>query len=131
MRVSFNEPNTEVPCDGFTSVATEAFTLNGPLRYELPTAVVHRFLLSQSTDLEKEPCSAPNKPDKRPTRLRSSLSQKPKKVADAVNFYNRERPYQSCGMLTPDEAAHCPSLLHKKWKSAREDYLKSLVSTDA
>lgn len=54
-----------------------------------------------------------------------------KKVADAVNFYNRERPYLSCGMLTPDEAANCPSLLHKKWKSAREDYLKSLVSTDA
>lgn len=50
-------------------------------------------------------------------------------VADAVDFYNNERPHMSIGMKTPTEASNCTGELSKLWKSYRELAIKD-ASTD-
>ena len=43
----------------------------------------------------------------------------------AVAFYNEARPHMSIDMMTPKEAAECTGELKKRWKSYREEYIKS------
>lgn len=47
-----------------------------------------------------------------------------RKLAAAVQFYNKERPHMSCDMLTPEETAQRTGPLKKQWHSYREEYIK-------
>ena len=49
-------------------------------------------------------------------------------VADAIDFYNNERPHMSLDWKTPAEAALCSGELKKKWVSHRENFLKQEVA---
>ena len=49
-------------------------------------------------------------------------------VADAIDFYNNERPHMSLEWKTPAEAALCTGELKKKWVSHRENFLKQHVA---
>ena len=49
-------------------------------------------------------------------------------VADAIDFYNNERPHMSLEWKTPAEAALCTGELKKKWVSHREIFLKQYVA---
>lgn len=49
-------------------------------------------------------------------------------VADAIDFYNNERPHMSLDWKTPAEAALCTGELKKKWVSYREKFLKEEVA---
>ena len=49
-------------------------------------------------------------------------------VADAIDFYNNERPHMSLEWKTPAEAAFCTGELKKKWVSHRENFLKQHVA---
>ena len=49
-------------------------------------------------------------------------------VADAIDFYNHERPHMSLDWKTPAEAALCSGELKKKWVSHREKFLKQEVA---
>lgn len=57
----------------------------------------------------------------------SSINKARKAVADAVDFYNNERPHMSLNWMTPAEAALCTGELKKKWSSRREKYIKGEV----
>ena len=46
-------------------------------------------------------------------------------VADAVDFYNNERPHMSINMMTPAEAANCTGEIKKQWTSYRLIAIKS------
>lgn len=46
----------------------------------------------------------------------------------AIDFYNNERPHMSLDWKTPAEAALCTGELEKKWKSYRENAIKSLAA---
>ncbi|MCM1223503.1 MAG: IS3 family transposase [Lachnospiraceae bacterium] len=48
-----------------------------------------------------------------------------KKIKEAIDFYNDERPHMSCGMLTPTEASRKTGKLTKQWRSLREKYLEA------
>ena len=49
-------------------------------------------------------------------------------VADAIDFYNNERPHMSLDWKTPAEAALCSGELKKKWVSHRENFLKQEIA---
>ena len=49
-------------------------------------------------------------------------------VADAIDFYNNERPHMSLDWKTPAEAALCSGGLKKKWVSHRENFLKQEIA---
>ena len=49
-------------------------------------------------------------------------------VADAIDFYNNERPHMSLDWKTPAEAALCTGELKKKWVSHRENFLKQYAA---
>ena len=49
-------------------------------------------------------------------------------VADAIDFYNNERPHMSLEWKTPAEAALCTGELKKKWVRHRENFLKQHVA---
>lgn len=49
-------------------------------------------------------------------------------VADAIDFYNNERPHMSLDWRTPAEAALCTGELKKRWVSYREKFLKQEVA---
>lgn len=46
-------------------------------------------------------------------------------VAKAVDFYNNERPHMSLNMLTPREASLLTGEIPKRWRSRREEHIKS------
>lgn len=48
-------------------------------------------------------------------------------VADAIDFYNNERPHMSFDWKTPAEAALCSGELKKKWVSHRENFLTRIA----
>lgn len=50
-----------------------------------------------------------------------------KAMVTAVKFYNEERPHMSLGMITPSEAAKREGELPKKWRSYREEHIKSVL----
>lgn len=43
----------------------------------------------------------------------------------AINFYNKSRPHMSIDMMTPQEAAQYNGIIHKWWKSYREDAIRN------
>lgn len=43
----------------------------------------------------------------------------------AIDFYNKSRPHMSIDMMTPQEAAQYNGIIHKWWRSYREDAIKS------
>jgi len=45
-------------------------------------------------------------------------------IANAVEFYNYERPHMSINMMTPAEAAMCTGEIDKCWTSYREEAIK-------
>lgn len=45
-------------------------------------------------------------------------------VAEAVLFYNNERPHMSINMMTPAEAAQCVGEITKRWTSYRVEAIK-------
>ena len=49
-------------------------------------------------------------------------------VADAVDFYNNERPHMSISMMTPAEAARCTGEINKMWTSYKLIAIKSKLS---
>ena len=49
-------------------------------------------------------------------------------VADAIDFYNNERPHMSLDWKTPAKAALCSGELKKKWVSHRENFLKQEIA---
>ena len=51
-------------------------------------------------------------------------------VALAVDFYNNRRPHMSIGMKTPAEAARLAGDRNMKWKSYRQEAIKSRKSQD-
>lgn len=53
-----------------------------------------------------------------------SIEEVKEAVADAIDFYNNERPHMSLDWKTPAEAALCTGELKKKWVSYREKFLK-------
>lgn len=50
-------------------------------------------------------------------------------VAEAVSFYNNERPHMSINMMTPHEAASYEGEIQKKWVSYRENHIKNKQKT--
>lgn len=52
-------------------------------------------------------------------------------VAKAVDFYNNERPHMSLNMLTPREASLLTGEIPKRWRSRREEHIKSNRSEKA
>lgn len=50
-------------------------------------------------------------------------------VDKAVAFYNYKRPHRSLDMKTPVQARVLTGLVNKKWKSYREEYLKTCLMT--
>lgn len=57
-------------------------------------------------------------------RIFKNLKEAEAAVAEAVRFYNEERPHMSINMMTPKQASLCEGDIPKKWKSYREDYLR-------
>ena len=57
-----------------------------------------------------------------------SIEEVRKALKVAVDFYNNERPHMSLDWKTPAEAALCTGELEKKWKSYRENAIKSLAA---
>ncbi|MGM9772949.1 MAG: IS3 family transposase [Segatella copri] len=57
-----------------------------------------------------------------------SLEEVRASVADAIDFYNNERPHMSLDWKTPAEAALCTGELKKKWVSHRENFLKQYAA---
>lgn len=51
-------------------------------------------------------------------------------VTEAVRFYNCERPHMSIDMKTPLEASLCTGEIPKRWKSRREEHIKSRSFSD-
>ncbi len=46
-------------------------------------------------------------------------------VAEAVEFYNTQRPHKSLDMMTPMEASLMNGPIKKRWRSYREEYLQN------
>lgn len=57
-----------------------------------------------------------------------SIEEVRKALKVAIDFYNNERPHMSLDWKTPAEAALCTGELEKKWKSYRENAIKSLAA---
>lgn len=57
-----------------------------------------------------------------------SIEEVRKALKVAIDFYNNERPHMSIDWKTPAEAALCTGELEKKWKSYRENAIKSLAA---
>ena len=49
-------------------------------------------------------------------------------VANAVDFYNNERPHMSIDMMTPAQAASCEGELNKWWMSYRVKAIKEKLA---
>lgn len=57
-----------------------------------------------------------------------SIEEVRKALEVAIDFYNNERPHMSLDWKTPAQAALCTGELEKKWKSYRENAIKSLAA---
>ena len=57
-----------------------------------------------------------------------SIEEVRKALEVAIDFYNNERPHMSLDWKTPAQAALCTGELEKRWKSYRENAIKSLAA---
>ena len=55
----------------------------------------------------------------------SSLREVRHSLSMVIDFYNTRRPHMSVDMMTPEQAAGCNGEIEKRWKSYREDAIKS------
>ncbi len=46
-------------------------------------------------------------------------------LKEKIDFYNNERPHMSLDMMTPLQATECVGEIPKKWKSRRENYIRT------
>lgn len=55
-----------------------------------------------------------------------SINEVSRAMANAVEFYNNERPHMSLDNMTPCQAASCKGKINKRWISYREKHLQNL-----